>query len=183
MDRRPASAGPSPAGRVMLTLHGPIGELAAALRTLADALDREQANGAMTYSAAVEADVSGPAPGGMTAALADRFVAQLAPAAVEVLALLCHNAPQVTYEDLQAQAQVQLGISRAQIGGVLTSLAAARKRLPREVYYPIKRDAQHRRYRIEPVASELLLSAVDRARGIAPPRGWSPADVESSGSV
>jgi hypothetical protein len=48
----------------MLTLHGPIGELAAALRTLADALDREQANGAMTYSAAVEADVSGPARAG-----------------------------------------------------------------------------------------------------------------------
>ena len=45
-----------------------------------------------------------------------------------------------------------------------TSLAAARKRLPQEVDYPIKRDAQHRRYRIEPVAAELLLSAVDRAR-------------------
>jgi hypothetical protein len=119
----------------------------------------------------------------MTAALTDRFVAQLAPAAVEVLALLRHNAPQLTYENLQAQAQAQLGISRAQIGGVLTSLAAGRKRLPREVDYPIERDAQHRRYRIEPVAAELLLAVVDRARGIAPPRGWSPADVESSGSV
>jgi hypothetical protein len=32
----------------------------------------------------------------MTAGLADRFVAQLTPAAVEVLALLCHSAPQVT---------------------------------------------------------------------------------------
>jgi hypothetical protein len=119
----------------------------------------------------------------MTAALADRFVAQLAPAAVDVLALLCHNAPQLTYEDLQAQAQAQLGIGRVQIGGVLTSLAAGGKRLPREVDYPIKRDAQHRRYRIEPVAAELLLSAVDRARGIAPRGGWSPADVESGGSV
>ena len=119
----------------------------------------------------------------MTAALADRFVAQLSSAAVDVLALLCHNVPQLTYEDLQAQAQAQLGISRAQIGGVLTSLAAGRKRLPREVDYPIKRDAQHRRYRIEPVAAELLLSAVDRARGTAPPRGWSPAEVESSRSV
>lgn len=182
MDRRPSSAGPSPAGRVTLTLHGPISELAAALRTLADALDREQASGAITYAVAVEeADDSSPAPGGMTATLADRFVAQLSPAAVDVLALLCHNAPQLTYEDLQAQAQ--LGIGRAQIGGVLTSLAAGRKRLPREVDYPIKRDAQHRRYRIEPVAAELLLSAVDRARGTAPPRGWSPAEVESSRSV
>jgi hypothetical protein len=158
----------------MLSLHGPIRELAAALRTLADALDREQASGAVTYAAAVEADAPSPAPGGMTAALADRFVAQLSPAAVDVLALLCHNAPQLTYEDLQAQAQAQLGIGRAQIGGVLTSLAASRKRLPREVDYPIKRDARHRRYRIEPVAAELLLSAVDRARGTAPPRGWSP---------
>ena len=183
MDRRPSSAGHSPAGRVTFTLHGPISELAAALRTFADALDREQASGAVTYAAAIEADDSRPAPGGMTAALADRFVAQLAPAAVEVLALLCHNAPQLTYEDLQAQARAQLGISRAQIGGVLTSVAAARKRLPREVDYPITRDAQHRRYRIEPVAAELLLAAVDRARGIAPPRGWSPADVKSSGSV
>ena len=183
MDRRSSSAGSPPFGRVTLTLHGPIGELAAALRTLADALDREQANGAVTYTATVEADAPGLAPGGMTAALADRFVAQLAPAAVEVLALLCHNAPQLTYENLQAQAQAQLGISRAQIGGVLTSLAAARKRLPREVDYPLTRDAQHRRYRIEPVAAELLLAAVDRARGTAPPRGWSPADVESSGSV
>ena len=113
----------------------------------------------------------------------DRFVAQLSSAAVDVLALLCHNAPQLTYEHLQAQAQVQLGISRVQIGGVLTSLAAARKRLPRDVDYPIKRDAQHRRYRVEPAAAELLLSAIDRARGIAPPTGWSPADVESSGSA
>ncbi len=45
--------------------------------------------------------------------LAARFVAQLSPAAVDVLALLCRNAPQLTYEDLQAQAQAQLGISRA----------------------------------------------------------------------
>ncbi len=183
MDRRLSSTGPPPFGRVTLTLYGPIGELAAALRTLAEVLDREQTSGAVTYAAAVEADAPGPAPGGMTAALADRFVAQLTPAAVEVLALLCHNAPQLTYEDLQAQAHAQLGISRAQIGGVLTSLAAGRKRLPREVNYPIERDAQHRRYRIEPVAAELLLSAVDRARGTGPPRGWSPADVESSGSV
>jgi hypothetical protein len=183
MDRRPPSAGPSPAGRVTLALHGPIGELAAALRTLADALDRERASGAVTYAAAVEADAPRPAPGGMTAALADRFVAQLSPAAVDVLALLCHNAPQLTYEGLQAQAQAHLGITRAQIGGVLTSLAAGRKRLPREVDYPIKRDAQHRRYRIEPVAAELLLSAIDRARGTAPPREWSAADGESGGSV
>jgi hypothetical protein len=66
---------------------------------------------------------------------------------------------------------------------VLTSLAAGRKRLPPGVNYPIERDAQHRRYRIEPVAAELLLAVVDRARGAGPPRGWSPADVESSGSV
>jgi hypothetical protein len=183
MDRRPSSVGPPPAGRVTLTLHGPIGELAAALRTLADALDREQARSAVTYTATVEADAPGPAPGGMTPAVADRFVAQLSSAAVDVLALLCHNAPQLTYEDLQAQAQAQLGISRAQIGGVLTSLAAGRKRLPRDVDYPIKRDAQHRRYRIEPVAAELLLSAIDRARGTGPPRGWGPANAESSDSA
>jgi hypothetical protein len=183
MDRRPSSAGPSPTARVTLTLHGPISELAAALRSLADALDREQASGAVTYGAAVEANESSPTPGGMTAVLADRSVAQLSPAAVDVLELLCHNAPQLTYKDLQAQAQAQLGISRTQIGGVLTSLAAGRKRLPREVDYPIKRDAQHRRYRIEPVAAELLLSAIGRARGTGPPRRWDPADAESSGSV
>jgi hypothetical protein len=177
MDRQPSSARPSAAARVTLTLHGPISELAAALRTLADALDREQASGAVTYTAAVEADESSPAPGGMTAALADRFVAQLSPAAVDVLELLCHNAPQLTYEELQAQAQAQRGISRAQIGGVLTSLAAGRKRLAREVDYPIKRDAQHRRYRIEPVAAELLLSAIDRARGTGSPRRWDPVDA------
>jgi hypothetical protein len=112
----------------------------------------------------------------MTAALAEKFVSQLSSAAVDVLALLCHNAPRLTDEDLQAQAQAQLDISRTQIGGVLTSLAAGRKRLPREVDYPIKRDAQHRRYRIEPVAAELLLSAVDRARGTGPAGRWSRAD-------
>jgi hypothetical protein len=105
IDRRPSSAGPTPAGRVTLNLYGPIGELATALRTLADALDREQARSAVTYTATVEADGPGPAPGGMTPDLADRFVAQLSSAAVDVLALLCHNAPQLTYEDLQAQAQ------------------------------------------------------------------------------
>jgi hypothetical protein len=77
MDHRPSSPGPRPAGRVTLTLHDPIGELAAALRTLADALDRGQASGAITYTSTVEADAPDPASGGMTAALADRFVAQL----------------------------------------------------------------------------------------------------------
>jgi hypothetical protein len=43
----------------MLALHGPIGELAAALRTLADALDREQAAGVITYTATVEAEAPG----------------------------------------------------------------------------------------------------------------------------
>jgi hypothetical protein len=183
MNRRPSSARPSPPGRVTLTLHGPISELTAALRTLAAALDRERAGSAVTYTATVDPDGSGSAPGGMTAALADQFVAQLSPAAVDVLALLCHNAPQLTYEELQAQAQAQLGIGRAQIGGVLTSLAASRKRLPREVDYPITRDARHRRYRLEPVAAELLLAAIDRARGTAPPRRWSAADLESGGSI
>ena len=93
MDRGSSSAGPPPAARLTLTLHGPINELATALRTLADALDREQASGAITYAAAVEADESSPAPGGMTAALADRFLGQLSPAAVDVLTVLCHNAP------------------------------------------------------------------------------------------
>ena len=60
MDRRVTSAGPPAAGRVTLTLHGPIGELAAALRTLADALDRERASSAVTYTATVEADAPGP---------------------------------------------------------------------------------------------------------------------------
>ena len=47
---------------------------------------------------------------------------------------------------------------------MLTHFAPGRKRLPRGVDYPIRRDARHRRYRIEPVAAELLLSAIDRAR-------------------
>jgi hypothetical protein len=70
----------------------------------------------------------------------------------------------VTYEALQADVQAQLGISRDRLGGVLTSLAGARKRLPRDVDYPIERDKDLRRYRIEPVAAELLLGAVERAR-------------------
>ena len=65
--------------------------------------------GAVTYTAAVEADGPGPAPGGMTAGLADQFVAQLTPAAVEVLALLCHSAPQVTYEGAVAAAVGESG--------------------------------------------------------------------------
>jgi hypothetical protein len=51
MDRRPHSSGPPSAGRVALTLHGPIGELDATLRTLADTLDREQVSRAVTYTA------------------------------------------------------------------------------------------------------------------------------------
>jgi hypothetical protein len=52
-----------------------------------------------------------------------------------------------------------------------TSLAAARKRLPLDVDYPIERDLEARRYRIEPVAAELLLAAVDRARIATPLTG------------
>lgn len=37
----------------MLTLHGPIRDLAAALRSLANALDHEQAISTMTYTATV----------------------------------------------------------------------------------------------------------------------------------
>jgi hypothetical protein len=165
MSRRPSAATASPTGRVTLILHGPIGELATALRTLADALDHEQATSTITYSATVEPQARGPAPGGMTAILADRFVAQLTPAAVNIVELLCRNAPELTYETLQGEVQAQLGISRDQLGGVLTSLAAARKRLPFDVDSPIKRDSELRRYRIEPVGAELLLGAIERARG------------------
>jgi hypothetical protein len=164
MNRRPSNAGASPVGRVTLTLHGPIGELAAALRTLADALDHQRATSAVTYTATVEPQARGPAPGGMTAVLADRLVAQLTSAAVEVLEVLCRHAPELTYEELQAEVHAHLGISRNRLGGVLSSLAAARKRLPLDVDYPIERDKDLRRYRIEPVAAELLLGAVDRAR-------------------
>jgi hypothetical protein len=100
----------------------------------------------------------------MTAGLADRFVAQLTPAAVEVLVVLCRHAPELTYEQFQAAVQADLGIGRDRVGGVLTSLAGARKRLPRAVDYPIQRYRDLRRYRIEPVAAELLLAAVERAR-------------------
>jgi hypothetical protein len=93
----------------------------------------------------------------MTAVLADRFVAQLTPAAVAVLVILCRNAPEPTYEALQAEVQAQLGISRERLGAVLTSLAAARKRLPLDVDYPIQRDKDLRRYRIEPVARRAFL--------------------------
>jgi hypothetical protein len=66
MHRRPFTASASPVGRVTLSLHGPIGELAAALRTLADALDQEQATSTVTYTATVEPQARGPAPGGPT---------------------------------------------------------------------------------------------------------------------
>jgi hypothetical protein len=165
MRHQPSAATASPIGRVTITLQGPIGELAAALRTLADALDQEQITGTVTYTATVEPHARGPAPGGMTTILADRFVGQLTPAAVDVVELLCRNAPELTYEALQAEVQAHLGISRDQLGGVLTSLAAARKRLPLDVDSPIERDSELRRYRIEPVGAELLLRAIDRARG------------------
>ena len=78
--------------------------------------------------------------------------------------MLCRNAPVVTYAALQTEVQGQLGIGRDRLGGVLTSLAAARKRLPVEVDSPIHRDKELRRYRIEPVGAELLLGAINRAR-------------------
>jgi hypothetical protein len=113
----------------------------------------------------------------MTASLADRFVARLTPAAVEALVILCRHAPEVTHEELQADVQAQLGIGRARLGGVLTLLAGARKRLPRDVGYPIERDKDLRRYRIEPGGAELLLGAVERARaaGLAAGRGSADA--------
>jgi hypothetical protein len=175
--RQPSTARASPVGRVTLTLYGPIGELAAALRTLADALDREQATSTVTYTAMLEPHARGPAPGGMTAELADRFVAQLTPTALDVVALLCCSAPELTYEEFQAEAQAQLGISRDRLGGVLTSLAAARKRLPFDVDSPIQRDSELRRYRIEPVGAELLLAAIDRARAAGLVTGPGAADA------
>jgi hypothetical protein len=177
MHRRPSPASAALVGRVTLTLHGPIGELAATLRTLADALDQEQAISTVTYTATLAPQACGPAPGGMTASLADRFVAQLTPAAVQVLVVLCRHAPEVTYEALQADVQAQLGISRTRLGGVLTSLAGARKRLPRDVDYPIERDKDLRRYRIEPVAAEILLGAVARARAAGLVAGRGSADA------
>jgi hypothetical protein len=44
----------------------------------------------------------------MTAVLADRFAAPLTLTAVQVLAMLCRNASELTYETLQGQ----VGISR-----------------------------------------------------------------------
>jgi hypothetical protein len=59
-----------------------------------------------------------------------------------------------------------------------TDLAGrARKRLPRDVDYPIERDKDLRRYRIEPVAAELLLAAVERARAAGLVAGRGSADA------
>ena len=66
MRRQASSAAASPIGRVTLNSQGPVGELATALRTLADALDHEQATNSITYTAMVEPNARGPAPGGMT---------------------------------------------------------------------------------------------------------------------
>jgi hypothetical protein len=67
--RQPSGASASPVGWVTLTLYGPSGELAAALRILADALGHEQATRTVSYTAALEPHARGPAPGGMTAEL------------------------------------------------------------------------------------------------------------------
>ena len=155
-------------------MHGPPTVLP---RSLADALDDEQATSTITYTATVEPHARGPAPGGMTVILADRFVAQLTPTAIDVLVVLCRNAPELTYEAFQAEVQAQLGISRDRLSGVLTSVAAARKRLPLDVEYPIERDRELRRYRIEPVAAELVLGAVERARAAGLVTGPGLADA------
>jgi hypothetical protein len=61
--------------------------------------------------------------------------------------------------------------------GVLTSLAGARKRLPRDVDDPIERDKDRRRHRIEPVAADLLLGGVERARAAGPVAGRGSVDA------
>jgi hypothetical protein len=58
---------------------------------------------------------------------------------------------------------------------VLTSLAGAPNRLPRDVDDPIERDKVLRRNRIEPVAAELLLGAVERACTAGVVAGRGPA--------
>jgi hypothetical protein len=97
--------------------------------------------------------------------------------------VLCRHAPEGTSEAPQADDQAQLGISRDRLGGVLTSPAGARKRLPRNVDYPIERDRDLRRYRIEPVAAELLLGAVERARAAGLVAGRGSADAYSAGQT
>jgi hypothetical protein len=49
--------------------------LARPIRELAAALDQEQATSTVTYTATVAPQARGPALGGMTASLSDRFVA------------------------------------------------------------------------------------------------------------
>jgi hypothetical protein len=67
-------------------------ELAAALRTLPNALNREQATSAATDTAVVEPHARASA-GRDDCPLADRFVANSPGGGVEVLAVLCRNAP------------------------------------------------------------------------------------------
>jgi hypothetical protein len=145
-----ATAGAALVRWVTLILHGPIGELAAALRILADALDQGKrpapspAPPRLTSGPWVGAGrddrqpgrpVRGPAHSSRRRGLGDPVP----------------SAPQVSYEALQADVQAQLGISCDRLGGVLASLIGARKRLPRDVGYPIERDTDLRHDRIEPV--------------------------------
>ena len=77
----------------------------------------------------------------MTATLADRFVAQLSP--LPSTSWGCSaTTPRTDLRGPAGTGPGQLGMSRVQIGGLLTSLAAGRAGQPREVDYPIKRDAQ-----------------------------------------
>jgi len=111
--------------------------------------------------------------GETTAALADRFIAELS--LLPSTSWRCSaTTPRTDLRGPAGTGPGQLGISRVQIGGVLTSPRRAAWGRP-EVDYPIKRDAQGRRNG-EPVAAKVLLSAVDRARRTAPPR-MKPVDV------
>ena len=181
MNRRPSTPSAPTSRRVTLALHGPIGELASALRTLADALDQEQATSTVTYTHGCTSGawasagwddrqprrpVRGPAhssrrrgPGGPVPSCARGDL---------------RGAP--------AEVQAQLGISRARLGGVLTSLAGARKRLPRDVDYPIDRDKDLRRYLIEGVRDACVMRGLGVASGQGKParrrRGRHPGPVQ-----
>lgn len=102
-----------------------------------------------------------PAADGWSSALLFRLLADLAPGARTALRYICEHAPAVGFDEVAAHLGQPIvdGRSTGQLGGTMTSLRAALRRIPGSPSSPVTRDSAARMYVFDEKIATLLRDA------------------------
>jgi hypothetical protein len=144
--------------KITIALEGSTAELSQALRSMADGLDLdgqevldEDEDNASDDTGTVVAST-----GWWTPKRGNKLIREMTDNAVAALAVICKQAPEVSFEDVQEA----VGLDGVTLGGAMSSMGAAIRRLNAPA--PVLRDYNRRVYLVDRNTARVLLEAIER---------------------